>query len=360
MARTLWLQTDTSLNGGQFLIDTDTRKAPVIADASALTVKLGAFANASPLDLDDFTSLNLAIYASVYTVDSAPLVSEDVQDEAVTALITTSAWNNRASSNATWTISAASMNFDLGTDTSRKFFMVISGTDGTSETILGASEIEVFTDQNPRRANIGYQRDWLTATAYSKNDLVRRSGSVYIAIVAHTSGTSTAPGTGADWAGAWDLFVAKGDTGNTGNTGNTGSSGPTGPVGPTGPGFTYREAWSSGVSYAVNDVTSVLGAGLNAYVCKQAHASESLNQPESGGSWTDYWFEDPILQAVQITGFLYNATLPNAAANMGIDIRITNSSSDPSGNTPGFNNARAHSDGTKWRYTTNGLTVNGA
>lgn len=356
----MWIQTDSGLNGGQYLVDTDTRKPPVITEADALRVELGAFASGLPKDLGDFNSLTLCIFESRFSIDGTPLVTESVPAVDVTDLISLASWNNRLASNATWEITAPSLTFELGSDTSRKLFMAIYGVTAASETLLGASEIAVIANQDPLRAGIGFQSAWALATSYGKKDLARNDGTVYISKIRHTSDAASEPGTGEGWEDFWELFVERGATGAKGDKGDTGNTGGTGPTGPTGPGFTYREAWGSGVTYAVNDVVSVLGAGLNAYVCKQAHTSDSGSQPESGGSWTTYWFENPILQAVQITGYLYNATLPTPASNQTNLIRITNSDSDPSGNTPGFNNAVAMSDGTKWRYVTNGLTVNGA
>lgn len=352
--RTLWLQTDSALNGGQFLIDFDTRKAPVIAEGNPLRIELGAFTSGLPADLGDYTSLNLSIYASRFDIDGAPLVTEGLPAEDITDTITTSAWNSRLASNATFEISGATLSFDLGSDTSKKLFMVVSALTSETETVLGASEITVFADQNPRRAGLGFQSDWLTATTYLKGDLVKRSDTVYIALIKHTSGTSSAPGTGADWGDYWEIFVERGAPGTDGTNGTNGTNGT------DGVGFTYRGTWVDSTTYAVGDVIVVFGAAINAYVCIQAHTADTLSQPESGGSWTSYWGEDPVNQSPLVPGFTYNTTLPSAAANMTVFIRITNSASDPSGNTPGFNNAPAFSDGSKWRYVTNGLTVNGA
>jgi len=48
---------------------------------------------------------------------------------------------------------------------------------------------------------------WITATAYEVDDTVENDGSGYLCTVAHTSGASTEPGVGADWATKWDIFV---------------------------------------------------------------------------------------------------------------------------------------------------------
>ena len=50
---------------------------------------------------------------------------------------------------------------------------------------------------------------WSTTTAYSKRDMVKNSGNVYICLVAHTSGTFSTDLT----ALKWELMVSKGDSG---------------------------------------------------------------------------------------------------------------------------------------------------
>ena len=47
---------------------------------------------------------------------------------------------------------------------------------------------------------------WVTSTAYKKGMRVSNGGSYYACILAHTSGASTAPGSGADWANCWLLL----------------------------------------------------------------------------------------------------------------------------------------------------------
>jgi len=48
--------------------------------------------------------------------------------------------------------------------------------------------------------------DWETATGYVQHDLVLASdGRYYVAKIAHTSGATTQPGVGDDWATVWDL-----------------------------------------------------------------------------------------------------------------------------------------------------------
>ncbi|WDR00880.1 hypothetical protein PSC71_09145 [Devosia sp. J2-20] len=65
-----------------------------------------------------------------------------------------------------------------------------------------------------------WQGAWVTAAGYDVDDLVEESGSTYICIEAHTSGTFAT-----DLAAAkWELAVEKGDTGGQGDQGDKGWS----------------------------------------------------------------------------------------------------------------------------------------
>jgi hypothetical protein len=46
------------------------------------------------------------------------------------------------------------------------------------------------------------------------------------------------------------------------------------------------ENWTTATEYNINDALHYAG---NAYICIQAHTSGSESEPNSGGSWTDYW-----------------------------------------------------------------------
>lgn len=54
---------------------------------------------------------------------------------------------------------------------------------------------------------------WLTSTLYKIGDGVQNDGSGYVCILEHTSGATTEPGTGVDWATYWSLLASKGDAG---------------------------------------------------------------------------------------------------------------------------------------------------
>lgn len=95
---------------------------------------------------------------------------------------------------------------------------------GGSSTFAADDEMMVmFSAQGADGTNaiLGvWQGAWVTATAYGVDDLVEESGSTYICIEAHTSGTF-ATDLAAD---KWDLAVEKGETGGTGDQGDKGWS----------------------------------------------------------------------------------------------------------------------------------------
>lgn len=54
---------------------------------------------------------------------------------------------------------------------------------------------------------VGTPASWLTATPYTAGTVVANDGDNYVCILAHTSGASTEPGTGASWQTNWYLLV---------------------------------------------------------------------------------------------------------------------------------------------------------
>ena len=69
-------------------------------------------------------------------------------------------------------------------------------------------------DKGDSGPGIDWQGSWLTATSYALADGVKNGGSSYICTLAHTSGASTEPGVGADWATVWDVIAEKGASGS--------------------------------------------------------------------------------------------------------------------------------------------------
>jgi hypothetical protein len=73
------------------------------------------------------------------------------------------------------------------------------------------------------------------STVYAVRDVVYAANQAWVAKVAHTSNSDTAPGTGAQHPTYWDLFAARGPQGEVGPQGVQGEQGPPGPAGPAGP-----------------------------------------------------------------------------------------------------------------------------
>ena len=83
---------------------------------------------------------------------------------------------------------------------------------------------------------------WDSTVTYQINDLVRHSGSAWIADAASTNQTPAAN------SNFWNEFAAAGDDGDDGTPGRDGARGA------QGDGFQWRGAWSSTTQYAVRDV----------------------------------------------------------------------------------------------------------
>ena len=81
---------------------------------------------------------------------------------------------------------------------------------------------------------LNWKGEWETSTSYVVDDAVYLDGSSYICITAHTSGSTTRPGTGVDWETYWTILSRIGEIGPTGPQGAQGITGPQGPTGPQG------------------------------------------------------------------------------------------------------------------------------
>lgn len=89
-----------------------------------------------------------------------------------------------------------------------------SGTPTSKKTTVDGLSTRVVTNLIALGIALEWMGDWLTATGYDTQEAVANNGSSYICTVAHTSGASTEPGVGADWATVWDLIASKGDIGD--------------------------------------------------------------------------------------------------------------------------------------------------
>lgn len=149
MAKTIWLQSDTGKNGGQFLIDTDTRKPPTVISGNGLQIFLGAFRFDKPLDLSGYERINLLIRES--QTDATPaMVDTNVLAVDITSSVTLTAWNNQTGYNAEINVAAGEMDYDMGDEEQVTLWMVVTAFNDTSgaEKVLGSSAIIMYADNN--------------------------------------------------------------------------------------------------------------------------------------------------------------------------------------------------------------------
>lgn len=194
--------------------------------------------------------------------------------------------------------------------------------------------------------SLDWKGDWVNATAYSLDDAVQDGTrkSSYRCKSAHTSSSTNRPGLGASWATYWTLIAQAGEAGAAGATGATGPAGANGingvvwqgawdslttygendgvshdgssyvctasntnqeppngsywdllaaeggigPAGPAGTGVDWKEEWSSGDGYVVNDALPH-GSPASSYRCIADHTAGTDNEPGEGVDWADYW-----------------------------------------------------------------------
>jgi hypothetical protein len=109
---------------------------------------------------------------------------------------------------------------------------------------------------------INWRSAWNAFATYQPNDAVVNAGSSYICL--HTSHNDAPPSIN------WDLLAEIGGVGPTGGPGPTGATGPQGI-----PGINWRGAWSSLVTYNLDDAVSSNGSS---YICL---STNNNNQPPS-------------------------------------------------------------------------------
>lgn len=126
---------------------------------------------------------------------------------------------------------------------------------------------------------------WDSSIHYLKNDITEHLGSSFISL--KDNNFNSAPDPNGPTAN-WELMAHAGNTGPTGLTGPAGATGDTGATGATGPagaGFTWANAWSSGVTYAINNVVSRGGCSfISLQNSNTNHAPDSTTPGD-----TAYW-----------------------------------------------------------------------
>ena len=143
------------------------------------------------------------------------------------------------------------------------------------------------------RLKFHFKGDWVTGTAYIKDDVVRYGGNSFVAMANHTgSATFEADlssnkwkkmSAGQEWKGAWatttyykvdDVVQWGGSTFvcNTAHTSQTDLYDDTSKWTSFVPGFNWTGAYSSGTAYKVNDLAKY---GANVYICTVEHTAAS-------------------------------------------------------------------------------------
>lgn len=149
MARTMWLQTDSGKNGGQFILDVDTREVPILIVGNTHTFHVGAFHFDASYDLSSFTRVNLILRESQIS-DADPIIGVDVDIAEVTTYITMTSWNLKAAKNVTFEVAGEDLDYELGNNREVFLWMVITAFDDDSgdETLLGSSLVVLREDNN--------------------------------------------------------------------------------------------------------------------------------------------------------------------------------------------------------------------
>lgn len=91
---------------------------------------------------------------------------------------------------------------------------------GAAATATGAAATATERAEAANVAKLNWRSAWVTATAYAIRDAVTFNGSSYVARVAHTSASTTQPGSGASWSTVWDVLALRGENGSPGAPGN--------------------------------------------------------------------------------------------------------------------------------------------
>lgn len=155
----LWIQTDSGKDGGLFLINADTRKAPIASEGNRLDLYVGAFRFDQPENLSSFERINLLIKDSQTADDATTLADIDVLIGAInTAEISLTDWNAKTDYNLLFTVPSANLAYDLGTAAEKEMWMAITAFNDTSgiEKTLGAGKLTLREDNNNPPSGLTY------------------------------------------------------------------------------------------------------------------------------------------------------------------------------------------------------------
>lgn len=122
----LWLETDSGLRGGDFVIDAVTRESPVVPDNRDITINLGAFHLGCSRDFSDVTQIDFGIYES--SANNASAVVEKTISSGITERVSRSTWNKREGQTASVALTDTEMNYDLGSEDEAELWCKVSAT----------------------------------------------------------------------------------------------------------------------------------------------------------------------------------------------------------------------------------------
>jgi hypothetical protein len=189
------------------------------------------------------------------------------------------------------------------------------------------------------RLKFHFKGDWVTATAYIKDDVVRYGGNTFVAIVNHTSSALFETelvatkwkkfAAGTEWKGVWtattfykvdDVVQWGGSTFacNTAHTSQADLYDDTAKWTSFVPGFAWKGTYTNGTAYKVNDLAKY---GANVYICTVEHTAASTIDTAkfavfvSGLEFEDSWNSGTAYQAGDIVtygGYNYVAEQQNS------------------------------------------------
>ena len=134
MAQILYLDCDPKRQNRQ-LLDLETGQIPQAANNRDLDVYLGAFDDITPHDLTGITQINLYLYDS--SAGSAAEFLDKTFSGSITARIRRAAWNAQKTQNAVISLSAAELNYSLGSLPGKELWCRVMATfgDGTTRNL---------------------------------------------------------------------------------------------------------------------------------------------------------------------------------------------------------------------------------
>ena len=208
------------------------------------------------------------------------------------------------------------------------------------------------------RIRFVWKSDWVTATVYYKDDIVRNGGNTYICVKGHTAPAlfSTQQSTywnkisdGQDWKGVWTtntlykindivvyggyLYIANAEN-TSAATATLGLEANQSSWDTFAEGFEYKTDWATNTRYKVNDLAKY---GGTVYICITGHTSAAstalgLEQDQSkwqifseGFNWKSVWSPDyryRVNDIVKYGGIVYVCTTGHtsaATASLGLE-----------------------------------------